>query len=82
MKLEDLQLRILIDPRQVLRGNENELAVIHLFRSGDQGLDSQFTHLRIQKDVELVHDTKRGFERLAQSKQQRNSRVTSFTTTV
>lgn len=67
---EDAQLRISLETRHILRGDENKLAVVHLLCDLHKSLHGNLTSDRIEENVELVHDAEGRLEALADGKKE------------
>ena len=80
-QLENANLRVCLDTSQVLRGNEDELSVLHLGGYFNESLQSKFSRNRVKEDIELIHHSERCLQTFTDSEQQRKSGETPFTST-
>lgn len=80
-QLENANLRVCLDTSQVLRGNEDELSVLHLGGYFNESLQSKFSRNRVKEDIELIHHSERCLQTFADGEQQRKSGETPFTST-
>lgn len=71
-ELVDEQLGVGVQAAKVLRGNEDELAMLHFLGHMNQSRHSQLACLGVQEDIKLVKDTERGLQLLTQRKQKTN----------
>ena len=79
--MENFELRVCRNLRQVLRGNENELPMFHFFRYFDQSVEGKLSRNRVEKHIELVHHAERSFKALSDGEEQGKSGEAPFTTT-
>mmetsp|Transcript_2655 Transcript_2655/g.4841 ORF Transcript_2655/g.4841 Transcript_2655/m.4841 type:complete len:208 (-) Transcript_2655:488-1111(-) len=79
--MENFELVVCGNLRQVLRGNEDELSMLHIFGYFDQSLEGTLSRHRVEKHIELVHHTERSFEALSNGEEEGKSGEAPFTTT-
>ena len=69
LHLENLELAVRLNTGQILGGNEDELAMLHLLGDVDHGLESDLTRNGVEEDIELVHYTEGRLEILSEGKE-------------
>lgn len=81
-QLEDLQLRVGREARQVLGSNKDKLPVVHLLGNVNECLNGQLSDLCVEKDIKLIEDTERSLETFAECQEQAHCGVTALSSTV